>query len=283
MSKQTQINHRALFKASRRFLQAHKSLLVFPGLGVVLSLTIAIFIIKPLRHIETEAIQSHLHIPSSSIITVIAAIYLLLFICNFITHCTESALVDYTANKIQNKPASLLKSFWRMLIDSPRILWMQVLAIGLNIIHFLLPSAVQRFLKLERYHHNVRWPIANYFALPSLTLGRATAKQSFNQSGRLLNENWGTKLTDKALYGRTKVLFIRILVTIPVIACVAIDQHLIPSWALLSIVIFSQALISIFVRTLQGITRDTLYLYVTNGIVTDGYSKETLDKALLDK
>ena len=264
-----------LFKQSLKILFDDKTLLVFPILSLILTLSIVIILIIPLFGINfIVSFFPALEIQRQSIVLVIFILYFLIY---YIGVFFSAALVGAAKQSLEGVNTTVgtgLKIAWD---HKFQLLKWTVVAATVGVI-------LKRIRKMNVLGSiisgvgAIAWHLINYFIIPILVFEHLNIKDSITRSKNLFIKTWGTNLISAVGIGLVGGLGFFATIGIIILAAmlglfkimIFLIFILLPTWIIL-------------MSTLGAIFNTALYIYASTGKIPAGYSPELIQNAFKKK
>ncbi len=267
-------NSKTLFKQSLKILFADKTLLVFPILSLILTVSLFGLFFVPLLGLNLVGIFYGMAYLRQIALLVIIILY---FLINYIWVFFTAALVGAAKQSLEGVNTTVgtgLKIAWAHKFQLLK--WAFVAAtVGVILKNLRRIKGIGRALSAIG---GVAWTFINYFIIPVLVFEHLNTKDSIERSKNLFIKTWGTNLIASAGLGLFAVF--GFLGTFGLIILFGTAGFI--KTTLLLIFVILPALI-IFMSTLGAIFNTALYIYASTGRVPPSYSPELIQNAFKRK
>lgn len=266
----------SLVKASAAVVQSNKTLLVFPCISGLATVTVVLTFLAPL------ASNWDLEGAPADRDPVIYVWLLLLYVAMyFVSLFFNTALVSVALLRLSGSPAGLRDGLARAVARLPAILGYALLAASVGLVLRVVERRVGWIGRVTAALIGVTWTVVTFLVVPCLAAQRIGPIEAVSQSAALLKRTWGENIAGNVGISFVFTL-IYTLIVLGAIALIATVSTSVAPGSLVAIVTLAVVLslaTATMHATLQGVYSAALYCYATLGDAVPGFSAEALGGA----
>lgn len=266
-----------LAKRSTLVIRAHKKLLVWPSLSLLLTLLLLALLIVPALHLFQQASTQHNNLAA---IAIILLLLLFFFVVNFLVNFFNFALIDSIFSCYASKRVDLAASFRRAIKNLLRIALWNLINTTIGIVIRLLEGWSDKFSQfpwVQKYLHGLPFSIASYFVLPILVAQHLPPYQALAKSSQLICNTWGNNPKPQMSLGWI-FLPMRLVCILPLVWGYWVGHVLIG--AIITIVLWQ--LVSLISAVMYFSLACALYLYCAFEVIPTEFTSELLARVFTE-
>lgn len=271
----------SLAKQSMAVIQEKKSLLIFPLLSTIITLSLFYTVFFHIEKIELYTLKIN-HIDQKVYFFVIGLLCIFFYLAYSITLLFNAALTVCAVRHIQSQPRNTIGAgFILILRRLPVLLLWTLLMTTLGIVIRFLEYWVDGWSKQNyviQWFSGLHWMVATFFVTPLLVMENNNPLQAIQRSAQLIQKNWGMVTVFPHIKIGILLIMIRLISLIPLIVLIIIGGKInVMIGFFIAMIVF--LITSIVNSAAVTVSTSALYLFATGVDTAKYYDASALKNA----
>lgn len=278
-----------LIKASWAVLRADKELVVFPLASSVALFIVLISFAIPIAGsgiLQAMADSTGSSVASSGAEIVGIIVGFLFYLVNYtIITFSNTALIGAALIRLRGGDPTVRDGFQIAQSRLASILGYAAIAATVGMILRAIQNNDNALARIAAGIVGFAWSIATYMVVPVLVVEDLGPVEAIKRSASLLRQTWGEQLAGEFGIGMVfgLLMFAAILLGIPIVILAVSSGSVLVIVLAIGLIVLALSLIGLLNSILSGIYQAALYLYTTEGMVSDYFETDMIEGAFKPK